>query len=59
MRTIDLSKYQAEPGAAGIFKTLQGVLSYGWSWQQNRKSQEELVELLETVWEMIVFYCGM
>ena len=49
MRTIDLSKYQAEPGAAGIFKTLQGLLSYGWSWQQNRLSQEELVELLESV----------
>jgi len=49
MRTIDLSKFQAESGAAGIFKTIQGVLSYGWSWRQSRISQEELVELLETV----------
>jgi len=49
MRTIDLSKYQAESGFAGVLKTIQGVFSYGWSWQQNRKSQEELIEILETV----------
>ena len=49
MRTIDLSKYQAESGFAGVLKTMQGVFSYGWSWQQNRKSQEELIEILETV----------
>ena len=49
MRTIDLSKYQAESGFAGILKTIQGVFSYGWSWQQTRKSQEELIEILETV----------
>ena len=49
MRTIDLSKFQAEPGIAGIFKTIQGVFSYGFSWQQNRKNQEELIEILETV----------
>ena len=49
MRTIDLSKFQAEPGFAGIFKTIQGVFSYGLDWQQNRKNQEELIEILETV----------
>ena len=49
MRTIDLSKYQAESGFAGVLKTMQGVFSYGWSWQHNRKSQEELIEILETV----------
>jgi len=49
MRTIDLSKYQSESGFAGTLKTMQGVFSYGWSWQASRKSQEELVEVLETV----------
>ena len=49
MRTTDLSKFQAESGAAGIFKTIQGVLSYGWSWRQSRISQQDLVEVLETV----------
>jgi hypothetical protein len=49
MRTIDLSKFQAEAGVAGKLKTAQGVFSYGWSWQQSRKSQEELIEVLETV----------
>jgi len=49
MRTIDLSKFQAEPGIAGFFKTMQGALSYGWSWQQSRKNQKALIEVLETV----------
>jgi hypothetical protein len=49
MRTIDLSKYQSESGVTGIFKGLQGALAYGWSWQQSRKSQEDLIEILETV----------
>ncbi len=49
MKIIDLSKFQAEPGIAGIFKTIQGIFSYGWSWQQSRKNQEALVEVLETV----------
>jgi len=49
MRTIDLSKFQAESGIAGLFNTLQGIFSYGWHWQQSRKSQEELVEILDTV----------
>jgi len=49
MRTIDLSKFQDESGGTNILKTIQGVLSYGWSWQQSRKSQEELAEILETV----------
>ncbi len=49
MRTIDLSKYQAEAGLAGMLKKLQGSLSYGYSWQQSRKSQEELIEILGAV----------
>jgi hypothetical protein len=49
MRTIDLSKFQSEPGISGLFKRLQGALAYGWSWQQSRKCQEELIELLESV----------
>jgi len=49
MRTIDLSKYQAEPGLAGIFKSLQGSMSYGYSWQQSRKNQEEIIEILASV----------
>jgi len=49
MRTIDLSKFQDESGSSNIVQTIQGLLTYGWSWQQNRKSQEELVEILETV----------
>jgi hypothetical protein len=49
MRTIDLSKYQAEPGIAGMMKNLQGSLSYGYSWNQSRKSQEELAEILGSV----------
>lgn len=49
MRTIDLSKFQTEPGIAGIFNTIQGIFSYGWYWQQSRKNQEELVEILDTV----------
>jgi hypothetical protein len=49
MRTIDLSKFQDESGSSNIVQTIQGLLTYGWSWQQNRKSQEELIEILETV----------
>jgi len=49
MRTIDLSKFQTESGLAGIFNALRGILSYGWHWQQSRKNQEELVEVLDTV----------
>ena len=49
MRTIDLSKFQTESGIASIFTTLRGIFSYGWYWQQSRKNQEELVEILETV----------
>ncbi len=49
MRTIDLSKFKAEPGLTGMIKSLQGTLSYGYSWQQNRKYQEELVEILGSV----------
>jgi hypothetical protein len=49
MRTIDLSKYQAEPGISGMLKTLQGSLAYGYSWNQSRKSQEELAEILGSV----------
>lgn len=49
MRTIDLSKYQAEPGLTGMLKRLQGTMNYGWSWQQSRNSQEELIEILDSV----------
>jgi hypothetical protein len=49
MRTIDQSKYQSEPGIAGILKKLQGTFSYGWSWQQSRNSQEELIEILGSI----------
>jgi len=49
MRTIDLSKYKSESGFGGIFKAIQGSLSYGYSWQQSRKHQEELVEILGSV----------
>lgn len=50
MRTIDLSKYQSETGGTGgVLKRLQGMFSYGWSWQQSRKNQEELIEILGSV----------
>ena len=49
MRTIDLSRYQAKSGISGIFKDIQGSMSYGYSWQQCRKNQEELVEILGSV----------
>jgi hypothetical protein len=49
MRTIDLSKYQSKSGITGLFKSLQGALSLGYSWQQSRKNQEELVEILGSV----------
>ena len=49
MRIIDLSKFQDESGRSNFLKTVQGVLSYGWSWQQCRKSQFELIEILESV----------
>ena len=49
MRTLDQSKFQSESGKSGILKNLQGLLAYGWSWQQSRKSQEELIEVLESV----------
>ena len=49
MRTIDLSKYQAESGVSGILKKIQGSVSFGYSWQQSRKNQEELVEILGSV----------
>ncbi len=49
MRIIDLSKYQAEPGISGMLKNLRGSLSYGYSWNQSRKSQEELAEILGSV----------
>ena len=49
MRTIDLSKYQAESGIVAAFKNLQGILSYGFSWYQSRKSQEELIPILDSV----------
>lgn len=49
MRTLDLSKFQAGSGLAGILKSLQGAITYGYSWQQSRKNQEELVEILGSV----------
>ena len=49
MRTIDLSKYQSPSGVSGIMKSLQGAMSYGYSWQQSRKNQEELIEILGSV----------
>jgi hypothetical protein len=49
MRILDLSKFQSDTGASGIFKNLQGIFSFGWSWQQSRKSQEKLVEVLGSV----------
>ena len=49
MRTLDQSKYQSESGTGGFLKNLQGTFSYGWSWQQSRKSQEELIEILGSV----------
>ena len=49
MRTLDQSKFQSETGTGGILKKLQGLFSYGWSWQQSRKSQEELIEILGSV----------
>ncbi len=50
MRVIDQSKYLSESGGIeGFFKQLQGMFSYGWSWQASRKSQEELIEILESV----------
>jgi hypothetical protein len=49
MRTLDQSKYHSESGSGGFLKDLQGTFSYGWSWQQSRKSQEELIEVLESV----------
>ena len=49
MRTIDLSKYSSESGLGRMVKSLQGALSFGYSWQQSRKNQEELVEILGSV----------
>ena len=49
MRTIDLSKFQSESGSTGLAQSLQGVFSYGWSWRQNRRCQEELIEILGSV----------
>lgn len=49
MRTLDLSKFQSQSGLAGIFKSLQGALTYGFSWQQSRKNQDELIEILGSV----------
>jgi hypothetical protein len=50
MRTIDLSKFQSESGGnPGLLKRLQGLITYGWSWQQSRASQEELIEILGSV----------
>lgn len=49
MRTLDQSKYQSESGTGGFLLNLQGMFSYGWSWQQSRKSQEELIEILGSV----------
>jgi hypothetical protein len=49
MRTVDLSKFISESGISGFLKTLQGMISYGWSWRQSRRSQEDLIEVLETV----------
>ena len=49
MRIIDLSKYHSESGLAGFFKRLQGAFTFGWSWPQSRKSQEDLIEILKTV----------
>ncbi len=49
MRTLDQSKYHSESGTGGFLKNLQGLFSYGWSWQQSRKSQEELIEILGSV----------
>jgi len=49
MRTLDQSKYQSESGTGGILKNIQGLISYGWAWQQSRKSQEELIQILESV----------
>lgn len=49
MRTIDLSKFHSESGVSGIFKSLQGAMTFGYSWQQSRKYQEELIEILGSV----------
>lgn len=49
MRTIDLSRYQAKSGISGIIKNLQGSVTYGYAWQESRKNQEELVEILGSV----------
>jgi hypothetical protein len=50
MRTIDLSKFQSESGGnPGLLKRLQGLITYGWSWQQSRASQDELIEILGSV----------
>ena len=49
MRIIDLSKYKADSGLEGFLKTIQGVFAYGFSWHQSRKSQEELIAILDTV----------
>ncbi len=49
MRTIDLSKYKAESGIQAFFKNIQGSLKYGFNWRSSRRSQEELIEILDTV----------
>lgn len=49
MRIIDLSKYQSKKGISGALKSIQGAMSYGYSWQQSRKNQEELIEILGSV----------
>ena len=49
MRTIDLSKFKRESSLTGVLKSLQGAMTYGISWQQSRKNQDELIEVLDSV----------
>lgn len=49
MKTRDLSKYQAESNVLAFLKNIQGILAQGWSWYQSRKSQEELITILDEV----------
>ncbi|MDZ7844834.1 MAG: NERD domain-containing protein [Anaerolineales bacterium] len=49
MKTRDLSQYKAESNVLTFLRNIQGILTQGWSWYQSRKSQEELITILDEV----------
>lgn len=49
MKTIDLTKFQADSPVTSVLKTIQGILTHGWSWYRTRRSQAELIPNLDSV----------